>query len=48
MAKRLNEERELISTLREIVKKLNKEISSTNSDKDKIRNEYIKSEKMKD
>jgi hypothetical protein len=46
--KRLGEEKELISTLREIVKKLNKEISNTNSDKDRIRADYIKSEKYLD
>lgn len=48
IVKRLNEEKQLVNTLKEIVKKMNLEISATNSEKDKIRNEYIKSEKLKD
>ena len=48
LTRKLNEEKELISTLRELVKKYNKEITNTNAEKDRLRVEYLKSEKMKE
>mmetsp|Transcript_27701 Transcript_27701/g.20805 ORF Transcript_27701/g.20805 Transcript_27701/m.20805 type:complete len:111 (-) Transcript_27701:78-410(-) len=47
LARRLREEKELIATLRELVKKYNKEITNTNSDKDVLRGEVLKTEKLK-
>jgi hypothetical protein len=45
---RLQEEKQLVMTLKDIVKKLNKEITNTNSEKDRLRDEFIKSEKTKE
>ncbi|CDW82981.1 UNKNOWN [Stylonychia lemnae] len=44
---RISEERQLVHQLKEIVKRLNKEITNCQSDKDRIRNETMVSEKMK-
>lgn len=41
------EEKHLVATLKDIVRKLNKEITSTGNEKDKLRIEYLKSEKLK-
>lgn len=48
LLRRVEEEKELINTLRDIVKKLNKEITNTTSDKDRLRQEFLKQEKMKE
>eukprot|EP00347_Sterkiella_histriomuscorum_P013172 403365732 len=47
LAKRLNEEKDLIIQLKNIVKRLNKEITNTNNDKDRIRSELIITDKTK-
>ncbi len=41
------EESQLINTLKEIVKKLNKEITSCQIEKDKLKIECVKSDKLK-
>jgi hypothetical protein len=37
-----------VNTLRDIVKKLNKEITNTNTDKDRLRAEVIKADRIRE